>query len=72
MKELPLYVSKFEQLGDKGENHGAVVGYKYSMTLVIDGMPFHLMSFWGDDEILDGKLKRIKAHIRGAEIKVIK
>ena len=72
MKELPLYVSKSRQLGTEGENHGTVIGYKYYMTIVIDGISFHRVSFFGDDEMVNEQLKRIRAHIKGAEIKVIK
>ena len=71
MNELPLHISKHTQLGTKGDDHGAVVGNKYVITLVVDGIPFHTASFFGDDETVRGRAERVREKIREAEIKVV-
>ena len=64
MTELPLHISNHTQLNTEGEP----VGRKYTMTIVVDGIPFHSASFFGDDETVLGKADRVRAMIRDAEI----
>ena len=64
MTELPLHISKHTQLNTDGET----VGRKYTLTLVVDGIPFHTASFFGDDNVVRGTVEMVREKIREAVV----
>ena len=73
IRDMPdLFSSKFPVVSAEPKTCGQVVGQKYNLTMVVDGLVFYTMAKHGTDDDMQNDINRVVENISSAKIEVIR